>query len=52
MNNGMDVDSDPPTESSALSYEEEQEKELHLKKVAKTTNNTRLQGGNSKASSI
>ena len=48
----MDVDSDPPTESSALSYEEEQEKELHLKKVAKTTNNTRLQGGNSKASSI
>ena len=52
MNNGMDVDSDPPTESPALSYEEEQEKELCLKKVAETTNNTRPQGGNNKASSI
>ena len=52
MNNGMDVDSDLPTESPALSYEEEQKKELHLRKVAKTTNNTRPQGGNNEASSI
>ena len=42
MNNGMDVDSDPPTESPALSYEEEQEKELCLRKAAETTNNMRL----------
>ena len=48
----MDVDSNLPTESPALSYEEEQEKELCLKKVAETTNNTRPQGGNNKASSI
>jgi len=52
MNNGIDVDSDPPTKSSALSYEEEQEKEFRLRKVAETTNNTRPQGGNSEASSI
>ena len=41
MNNSMDIDSDPPTESPVLSYEEEQEKKLHLRKVAETTNNTR-----------
>ena len=52
MNNGMDVDSDPPTESSALSYEEEQKKELCLRKVAETTNNMGPQGGNNKASPI
>ena len=37
----MDIDSDPPTESPVLSYEEEQEKKLRLRKVAETTNNTR-----------
>jgi len=48
----MDIDSDLPTESPVLFYEEEQEKELCLRKAAKTTNNTRLQGENIKASSI
>ena len=52
INNDMDVDFDPPTESSALSYEEEQEKELCLRIAAETTNNTRPQGGNNEASSI
>ena len=52
MNNGIDVDSDPPVESPALSYETEQEKELHLSKAAETTTNTRLQGGNNEASPI
>ena len=41
MNNGMDIDSDPPTEFPALFYEEEQEKELCLRKAAETTTNTR-----------
>jgi len=41
-NNSMDVDPDPPTDSPALSYEMEQEKLLHLRKVAKTLNNMRL----------
>ena len=45
----MDIDSDPPTESPVLSYEEEQEKELCLRKVAETTNNMRPQGGNNEA---
>ena len=52
MNNSMDVDSDPPTESPALSYEEEQEKELHLRKIAETTNNTRPQDKNNEVSPI
>ena len=52
MNNGMDINSDLPVESPALSYEEEQEKELHLRKVAETTNNMRLQGKNNEASLI
>jgi len=41
MNNGMDIDSDPPTDFPALSYKEEQEKELCLRKVAETTTNIR-----------
>jgi len=41
MNNGTDIDSDLPTDFSALSYKEEQEKELHLRKVAETTTNMR-----------
>ena len=52
MNNSMDVDSGPPIESPTLSYEEEQKKELHLRKAAETTNNTRPQDGNNKVSSI
>jgi len=51
-NNGMDVDPDPPTDSPALSYETEQEKLLHLRKVAEALNNTRLQNGNNEASPI
>ena len=52
MNNGMDIDSDPPTEFPALFYEEEQEKELCPRKAAETTTNTRPQGGINKASFI
>ena len=52
INNSMDVDIDPPTESPALSYEEEQEKELYLRKAAETTNNTRPQGRNNETSPI
>jgi len=52
MNNSMDIDSDPPVESPALSYEDEREKEICLRKAAETTNNTRPQGGNNETSSI
>jgi len=52
INNGMDIDSDPPVKSPALSYEDEWEKKIHLRKTAETTNNMRPQGGNNKASSI
>ena len=51
LNNSMDIDSDPPVESPTLSYEEEREKEIHLRKAAETTNSMRLQGVNNKASS-
>ena len=50
LNNGIDIDSDPPVESPALSYEDEREKEICLRKTTETTNNTRLQSGNNKAS--
>jgi len=52
MNNGMDIDSNPPTDFPALSYKEEQKKELRLRKVAETTTNRRPQGAINKASSI
>ena len=52
MNNGMDINSDPPVESPVLYYEDEQEKEIRLRKAAETTNNTRSQGGNNEAPSI
>jgi len=42
LNNGIDIDSDPPVESSMLFYKEEREKEICLRKVAETTNSTRL----------
>ena len=42
INNSMDIDSDPPTESPTLSYEDERDKEIRLRKIAETTNNTRL----------
>ena len=48
-NNGMDVDSNSPTDSSALSYKIEQEKLLYFRKVAETLNNMRLQNENNKA---
>ena len=51
-NNGMDVNPDLPTDSSALSYEMEQEKLLCFRKVAEILNNMRLQNGNNKASPI
>jgi len=50
LNNSMDIDSDPPVETSALSYEDERDKAIHLSKAAETTNNTRLQNGNNVAS--
>jgi len=51
LNNGMDIDPDPPVESPTLSYEDEREKEICLRKAAETTNNMRLQGVNNEASS-
>ena len=51
-NNSMDVDPDSPTDSPTLSYETEQEKLLHFRKVAETLNNTRLQNGNNEVSPI
>jgi len=51
MNNGMDIDIDPPTDFPALSYEEEQEKELCLRIATETTTNMRPQGGTNEASS-
>ena len=48
-NNGMDVDSDSPTDSPTLSYKMEQEKLLCFRKAAETLNNTRLQNGNNEA---
>jgi len=48
-NNGMDINSNPPTDSPALSYETEQEKLLHSSKAAETLNNMRPQNGNNVA---
>ena len=50
LNNGMDIDSDPPMETPALSYKEERDKAIRLSKAAKSTNNTRFQSGINKAS--
>ena len=52
MNNSMDVNSDLPVESPALSYETEQEKVLRFSKATETTSNMRPQGGNNETSSI
>jgi len=52
INNGMDIDFNPPTDFSALFYEKKQEKELYLRKVAETTTNTRPQGRINEAFSI
>jgi len=41
MNNVMDIDSDPSVESPVLSYEDEREKEIRLRKAAETTSITR-----------
>ena len=49
LNNDMDVDL--PIDFPTLSYEEEQEKNICLRKVAETTINMRPQGGTNKASS-
>ena len=51
INNGMDIDSDPPAESPVLSYKDERDKEIRLRKVAETINNMRLQSRNNEASS-
>ena len=50
LNNSMDIDSNPPVETPTLSYKDEGDKEIYLRKVAETTNNTRLQSENNKAS--
>ena len=52
MNNGMDIDSDMPVESPALSHRTGQEKQLHLSKATGTSNNMRAQGVNNGASSM
>jgi len=49
LNNGMDIDSEPPVESPALFYENKRDKEICLRKAAETTNNTRLQSRNNEA---
>jgi len=41
-NNGMDINSDSPTNSPALSYEMEQEKLLRYSKATVIINNMRL----------
>jgi len=51
LNNGMDIDSELPVKSSTLSYEDEREKEIRLRKAAETTNNMRLQSVNNETSS-
>ena len=51
MNNSMDVDTDPSIDFPALSYEEEQEKDICLRKAAETSTNMRPQDRNNKASS-
>ena len=45
LNNSMDIDSNPPVETPALSYEEERDKAIRLSKAAESTNNTRFQSG-------
>ena len=45
MNNSIDINSDLPVESPALSNEMEQEKVLHLSKVIEITSNMRPQSG-------
>jgi len=40
-NNSMDIDPEPPAESPALSYEMEQKKVTHLRKVAEILRNMR-----------
>ena len=47
----MDIDINLLTDFPTLSYEEEQEKELCLRKATETTINTRSQGGTNKVSS-
>jgi len=51
-NNGMDINSDSPTNSPALSYETEQEKLLCYSKTTVIMNNMRPQNGNNMAPSI
>ena len=46
----MDIDSDPPVETSTLSYEKERDKAICLSKAAESTNNTRFQSEINKAS--
>ena len=52
MNNSMDIDSDMPVESPALSYRTGQKKQSHLSKATGTSNNMRAQGVNNGASSM
>jgi len=48
-NNGMNIDSDPPTDSPALSHKTKQEKLLCSSKAAEILNNTRPQNRNNMA---
>ena len=51
-NNSMDINNDPPTNSPILFYKTKQEKFYWFKKVTETSNNTRFQSENNKASLI
>jgi len=51
-NNSMDIDSDSPTNSPALSHKTEQEKLLCSSKATETLNNMRPQNGNNMAPPI
>jgi len=51
-NNGMNIDSDSPTNSPALSHKTEQEKLLRSNKAAETLNNIRPQNENNVAPPI
>ena len=49
VNNGMDIDEGPVESTPALSYDTEQEKAIHISKVAKQQRNMRPKGRNLEA---
>ena len=49
VNNGMDINEGPVESTPALSYDTEQEKAIHISKVAKQQRNMRPKGRNLEA---